>query len=595
MSKQANYDSNAYVFAVSDKAPLFGTMRHQLFEEVLKHQHFTRKEAEMHIDLIIRQHAESLLACRASSCEATRELAQFIPTLIRFAEQYTDLKNRRSGGAMLRNQFDQPSIQFLARSVEAIEDPSISPELGLKGNIDMIVHAETIDQGRIERGLFGVELKTGHSQKTHESHMAQLLMYLLMMQTRYGTQNNSAPSGLLLYMNKEALRAVHATPALPHLKTLIGVRNAVASAQVRVSHPRGLVIVREPEGNSHLKLTNTCIPAALPEVLQSTFSCERCYSNRECMTYARARLISEESSVAREGHSELMNRFTGHLLPEDLEYFARWDRLIDLEADASRSLITETWLVPSEKREEKTGKCISRLQFDIAKSTSCTSKGGSSATLSFRRSRCSTLHSQLNFRNLSLEPGAHVVISVDRTTTCTSPRTSKARMHIVRGFVDRISTDEVEIRSSVDDLYRMIKFVGSDDSMMFRIDNDDVSCGIGTLRRNLISFLTGDTQQVDQGNQPSLMQARLKNLRDIVIRRQAPRLRHSLTSIFSPEKCGSELPPLIPGCDLMDLAVEYAELNPDQQAAAKMVSLNTWLQAAVPMHTFSQTPFSHLY
>jgi hypothetical protein len=547
-------------------------MRHQLFEEVLKHQHFTRQEAETHIDLIVRQHAESLLACGVSSCEATRELAQFIPTLMRFTEQYTDLKSCRSGGAMLRNMFDQPSIQFLAKSVEGVEEPCISPELGLKGNIDMIVDAETIHQGRAGRSLFGVELKTGHSQKTHESHMAQLLLYLLMMQMRYGTKQNTVPNGLLLYMNKENLRAVHATPALSHLKTLIGVRNTVASAQARVSRPRGLTVVQEAGGRSNLRLLDASTPTVLPEVLQSGFTCEKCYSNRECMTYMRANSFSVDASTARESHSDLIKRYTGHLLPEDLEYFSRWDRLIDLEADASRSLITETWLERSEKREEKSGNCISRLQFDALKSTKRPCKDGSSAILSFKKSKCTSMHSQHSFQNLSFQPGAHAVISVDRTTTCDNPRSSKDRMHIVRGFIHRIASDELEVRSSVDDHTRMIRFVGSDDSLFFRLDSDDVACGTGTLRRNLINFLSFETQQTTQGKQSLLAPARLKNLRDIVIRRSAPRLRHSLQSIFSPEKSGSELPALVPGCDLMDLAAEYAELNPDQQAAAKMVS-----------------------
>lgn len=108
----------------------------------------------------------------------------------------------------------------------------------------------------ISESLMGIELKTGHNQKTQNAHMAQLAMYILMMQTRYGSTKLSSTkdfgateSGILLYMNNESLRAVHIKPMLSEIKSLIGQRNVVAIEQIRSSKPRGIDLLYEKDLN----------------------------------------------------------------------------------------------------------------------------------------------------------------------------------------------------------------------------------------------------------------------------------------------------------------------------------------------------------
>jgi hypothetical protein len=57
-------------------------------------------------------------------------------------------------------------------------------------------------------------------------------------------------SGMLLYMNSEAVRAVHVAPLMGEIKSLIGQRNVVASELLRASRPRGIVLSYENEIDS---------------------------------------------------------------------------------------------------------------------------------------------------------------------------------------------------------------------------------------------------------------------------------------------------------------------------------------------------------
>jgi len=247
-------------------------MRHGLFEETMKEHDFSLETATRLVDKLVKENAEGLLSCNVSSREAVDEVIKVLPQLQRFANEYTEfgqVKGPRNLGqaASLESQGAAVSTRFIAKAAEAIEEPVISPELGLKGNVDMLVQAltgtPTMDlsssgekQLQTSTALMGIELKTGHNQRPQNAHMAQLALYILMMQSRYGTIGSrsnalgAAESGVLLYMNNEAIRAVQIAPMLSEMKSLIGQRNVVAIEQLRASRPRGMQLTYE--GDDHL-------------------------------------------------------------------------------------------------------------------------------------------------------------------------------------------------------------------------------------------------------------------------------------------------------------------------------------------------------
>lgn len=260
--------SYSFLFLFVAKAALFGTMRHQLFEETMKEKDFNVPTIHSHVTTIVRKNAEGILSCGASSIEAETEILRFFPQITQFANQFTSFgPSPRNSGAGLENhnRAGHPTC-FVAEAVEAVEEPLISPELGLKGNIDMIVRAR-IGQSSSSHGgtlttsesMLAVELKTGHNQNTQNAHVAQLALYILMMKSRYGskTMQSSADlgateSGVLLYMNNGAFKGVHVAPMLSEIKSLIGQRNLLAIEQARATRPRGIILSYERDGDSSI-------------------------------------------------------------------------------------------------------------------------------------------------------------------------------------------------------------------------------------------------------------------------------------------------------------------------------------------------------
>jgi hypothetical protein len=232
-------------------------MRHQLFEEVMRMREFDPDFAKTALIKIIKQNAESILAANTSSKEAYREIMRFYPQIVSFANQYTKIgpaigrsNTVASQFAILESHRDGTPSYFVANAVDSIEDVIVSPELGLKGNVDMIVRATTVDSQNVPlNSIMAIELKTNHNQQTHNAHLMQLLLYTLMLRTRYGSTSSkcmllgSTNAGVLLYMNGEALRAVYVSSTTAEIKSLVGQRNLVAIETLRASYPRGVDVL----------------------------------------------------------------------------------------------------------------------------------------------------------------------------------------------------------------------------------------------------------------------------------------------------------------------------------------------------------------
>jgi DNA replication ATP-dependent helicase Dna2 len=331
------------------------------------------------------------------------------------------------------------------------------------------------------------------------------------------------------------------------------------------------------------------MPPELPEVLANSFSCNKCYVNRECMLFAAAASALEDKTCSNSvniSHRELLNRFTGHLAKDDFHYFASWNRLIDLESDSSSFHVAESWLVDASKREMDTSKTIAGMSYN--KRSSLVLPDMKSSTITFTRHSPSVMLS--NLCHLSFEVGCRVVVSTDSIVNQTATvsesqqglqlRVKRRKMHLVCGMVEATNENDIVIRATKDDLIRIEKI-----SMhsIFRIDKDERATGIGTLRHNLITLFAGADMQ-EESERIASHQAKLRRcsiLRDILIRHRPPVFVRTLEkNIFN--NPALEVDSVgIPGCNLLDLAREFAELNPDQQAAVTKVRLGKQLNSAI--------------
>lgn len=319
-------------------------------------------------------------------------------------------------------------------------------------------------------------------------------------------------------------------------------------------------------------------PAALPDVISNASACNKCYAARECMIYAGSdEALSENTEIRKfQSHADLIRHYTGHLRKTDFDYFLEWDRLIDLEADASNFLTAELWLVSSHERERTTAKTMSNMIFDQYQSSSQAIFDGSwHAVLCFRRKK--HVSSSVPLVNMNFERGCHVIVSADCTTvkTCIQEKhvPSISEMHIVRGIFYKATENEIFIRASGEDLVRVQGMVAGKtvdgEQYLFRLDRDDVSTGVGTIRQNLVKLFTGDYHTTDETKDNLVQQRRLPRLREILVRLKKPMFDElSIHKMFSTPDSAVQT---FTGCDLIDLCLEFTELNIDQRHAAEKV------------------------
>ena len=561
---------------------------------------------------------------------------------------------------LLKGMFASCDTLIEIQDVYSTEQWMHVPELGLKGNVDATVMArmkplsssKIASRGDVQNSLLPVELKTGHVQNPTHNHLAQLSIYTMMLRARQGSCNSfvqsrlqnmsnepeigcdveavgAASSGILLYLNHESYCARHVKPTLNDVKTLMGQRNKLASNAIRASRPRGITIKYEADeknrnktGTGHGHDSSRVVvrkgiasPSALPELQHNINSCERCYKNRECMMYASADMnanISNSHSPTlsgNSGHKRLLDHFTGHLQAADLDYFCKWDVLIDIERNASSKNVLTSWLYDSDKKETKDGKCISSLELaefvTEGEAVIVDIDGGEEEDTLIRFVRSNDATHNTPLPNLNFEVGSHAIISEDGTSLASKSekdqKTGAGRheMHILRGAVVRIGPHDIDIAVPSKDIARFKRLVKwSDDSTTkipatsqikdkscnlavkkFRLDKDDYVGLFGLLLQNLVNFFTLDippfsaesfgtpvkTKSLTADTDVSDRRRRLNSY--IVQLKPSPRfLNMSEDSMF----CGIPGRQL-PGCDQNSLRRDFDRLNSDQKEAVLKV------------------------
>jgi hypothetical protein len=576
-------------------------------------------------------------------------------------DKHLQLNGTRGGGAgcistpktLLKGMFASCDTLMELKDVYSTEQWMHVPELGLKGNVDATVMARMkslnslniTSHGDTQDVLLPVELKTGHAQSPNHNHLAQLSIYTMMLRAKQGscnsfvqsrTQNNdlevealgAASSGMLLYLNHESYCARHVKPTLNDVKTLMGQRNKFASNVIRAARPRGIAIEYESEesnrnetgkgqrhGRGRVVVKEGIAPSsALPELQPNVNSCERCYKNRECMMYASADIHSNDASShtltlsGNSSHKRLLDHFTSHLHGADLEYFCKWDMLIDLERHASSKNLLSSWLHESSKKETKDGKCISSLvlaEFVTDAGVIVDIDGGEEGDTLIRFARSDDSAHTTPLSNLNFEVGSHAIISEDATFASKSENdqqmgAGRHEMHILRGAVVRIGEHDIDVAVPSKDIDRFKLLAKWDDGSAprnpmisqrtsihsnmatkkkFRLDKDDFVGLFGLLLQNIVNFFTLNippfsaeslgtpvkTKSLTANTELSDRRRRLNSC--IVQLKPSPRFFSvSLESIFSGE---SDVD--VPGCDQNSIRRDFERLNSDQQAAVLKV------------------------
>lgn len=509
---------------------------------------FSRAFVDHQIEEQVRSNVESLYAIELSAEEATAQLREKAAAFARFAHVFLQYDDEASfhPEANLREQSRGPGsmpAKVRIRRILDVEEEIWSPAFGLKGKVDVSVECDIADgsdakpsrkvgsnsNGAFARGVqkqdseappaskvtasvVPLELKTGRAEVVSTEHRAQTMLYTLMMSDRYATR---VSDGLLYYSKSGEMHRI--SRSRNEVRSLIIGRNELAHY---LRHNPSRLAKPDPEA------TQTDRVRVLPPTIDSEYKCRRCYAVDGCMLFRRAieNIVEpkEESNTSNEDVSKLSaaeaqgtdlvlarrtpiadvyEQKTSHLTPVHLDFFRKWDRLLNLEEEDAVRKRREMWTMSAEQRE-KAGRCFANMRLDLDALQPDEASTAPASSSSMRR----VVHRFVRHCPVGQAAEASVLaghISVnDPVTISIEPD----MLSVAQGFVTRLTPTSVDIgldhsldavmqraleRDAAGSVDGPVGLEVAADRMVFRIDKDEFGSGMGRVRANLAAlFLT---------------------------------------------------------------------------------------------------------
>ncbi|BDA50404.1 DNA replication ATP-dependent helicase/nuclease DNA2 [Coccomyxa sp. Obi] len=402
--------------------------------------------------------------------------------------------------------------------VADIEESVWAPRYGLKGMIDASVQLlmQPVPEGpwqaqhAMEACTAPLEFKTG---KPHQSHRAQVTLYQLLMEERYG---EPIEAGLLWYLNQSSPEIVTRSPY--EVAGLMMQRNALAA---RLGRAR-----------------------SLPPMLREERSCSNCFQRSNCSLFHKASApllhtpyfppLSSLSGVPRlatlgaleggcaesAGMGPTFSELTGHLSAVHAQFLAHWLHLVDLEEGDTSAKRSEIWAMPGEEREAL-GRCVAglRLTAERAKPPESPRDRGAWLLDFHRRGATSASTSAPRLEDSCLNEGDMVILSVEGQ-----------HVAVARGVVVQLSGGSVTLSTDKPLPPQFVRHLRSGDGAAarpggliggshgpegtplqhsWRLDKDEVASVFVRLRRNLMGLFSGKS-------------ARARRLRQLIVDLEPP-------------------------------------------------------------------------
>lgn len=359
-----------------------------------------------------------------------------------------------------------------------VEEHVWSPMYGLKGNIDATVEVVMLDGGEKQTLTVPFEVKTG--KHANSSHMAQTALYTLLLSDRYDIDISY---GILYYMETSKTMRI---PAIRHeLRHMVMQRNQLAC------------YVRERS-------------VQLPPMLKSKHMCGKCYAKTSCFVYHR---LADDGDGESSGMNEKFDELVKHLTLRHQEFFIKWENLLTKEEKESQKTKRELWTMTSAEREKK-----SRCFGDVIIEEGSSSVDNDDPRINrfhytFMKRVTppgfSFLESELHVGEpivVSDEEG-HYALAIGYITSVKKLRINVAvdrRLHNTRirqpGF-DEVNNQAfasiMEVApegSSQDEAQGKIKEAPT----RYRIDQDEFSNGMATVRNNLVQMMANNIPEATQ-------------------------------------------------------------------------------------------------
>ena len=242
----------------------------------------------------------------------------------------------------------------------------------------------------------------------------------------------------------------------------------------------------------------------LPPMLKSPHLCGRCYAKTPCFIYHK---LMDDGNGETSGMKEKFNELVQHLNPTHRDFFRMWDDLLTKEEKELLKFRRELWTMKSSERE-KVGRCFGSLVIEPGSSREL---GQSQKINRFEyilvRQRPST---ESTFIGAQIGVGEPIVISDERghfalaNGFVTKVRKQKItiavdrRLHNARTRGKAFNTERNQVFAGIMEVVsqggtqKTSIPVQSDEPVIYRLDKDEFSNGMATVRNNLINVMEKD-------------------------------------------------------------------------------------------------------
>lgn len=481
-----------------EKPQVYGHILHEVFQEALTLNRWDMPNFKAIIEKILPNYLESLYEIGILVTDAVEELMSKTPLMAAWADIFVSASI--SPDAVIRDR-KGAFIPTAINKLLEVEEHVWSPMYGLKGNIDATVQAQLqLPNDKLPRNLVApLELKTGLKDNV-DAHRAQTALYTLLLSDRYDVE---VLSGILFYMETSKTFRVE------------GVRNEI----------RQMIIWRNLLASYvHNKLE-------LPPMAKREHLCKRCYAQTSCFTYHK---LVEDGTGETSGLKEIFDDAVGHLQPKHQAFFKLWDDLLTKEERDCMRFRRELWTMLSTERE-LVGRCFSNLIIEPGSATK--NLAGPKINRYTYSMVKHVMPTGFSFNDSQITVGEPIVISDElghfalangyvtkvrpgRITVAVDRRLQNARRK-TKDFNAKTNQSFVGIME--------VKMKGApasspaeDESpMLYRLDKDEFSNGMATVRNNLIRMMEKD-----------LFKAR--ELRELIVEKKAPAFKHTSTAYALP-------------------------------------------------------------
>ncbi|KAH7167241.1 DNA replication factor Dna2-domain-containing protein [Fusarium sp. MPI-SDFR-AT-0072] len=459
------------VKATSPPTPplIYGTMLHEIFQEALLANKWDLPFLCAVIDRITEKHVEDLYTIKVGIPSAREHLQSKMTELSYWAGAF--VSSRPKEDAVVEDRNGKKANMAVTKLLD-VEEHVWSPMYGLKGNIDATVEVAMQDGNDIRTLTVPFEVKTG--KHANSNHMAQTALYTLLLSDRYDIE---IAYGILYYMETSKTMRI---PAIRHeLRHMIMQRNQLAC------------YVRERS-------------VQLPPMLKSKHMCGKCYAKTSCFIYHR---LADDGDGDSSGMNEKFDELVKHLTPHHQQFFIKWENLLTKEEKESQKTKRELWTMTSAEREKKS-RCFADVIIEEG-----------SASVDTDNPRINRYHytfvkrvqvSGFSFLESELSVGEPIVVSdeeghfalaIGYVTAVKRQRISVAvdrRLHNARirqpGFDERDNQIFASIMDVVHEGATQDEAIGKikEAPIRYRLDQDEFSNGMATVRNNLVQMMADD-------------------------------------------------------------------------------------------------------